>query len=424
MNRNPAIFKEYAARLETAGHGDRGVILAEIEAVTGLSQPTIYKRLKAVGYAPVRKKRADAGKAKCGLTKTDIERIAGVLQKSKRKNKRIIMPPEVAVDILKRSGEITTEAALSTIRRHMHKRGLSRAQMERAWTTDDHKTPTFHTQLKTKHPNHMHLFDITPCVQYFFDDKGKGLKQRDKRLQLYGTKMREYRKIKKHLLRFVLVDHLSGAIFIKYFYASGEKAADVIRFLWEAWRGQEAHLEQYPFRGAPEILYLDSGAANLASYTQTLMENLDVNMIAHKPGNPRAKGGVEGIMIYWEGQFESRLSLQSAPDLETLNAWALDYCIHLNATKPHKRHGHTRSAFWASMIRTEKLRIPPDWKIFQGLAHSHPVTRKIGRDKMVKFKGEAYLVLDPVNMGDVVEVSHNPWSYPDINCHLRTPDGG
>ena len=29
-----------------------------------------------------------------------------------------------------------------------------------------------------------------------------------------------------------------------------------------------------------------------------------------------------------------------------------------------------------------------------------------------------------VNLGDVVEASHNPWSYPDINCHLRTPDGG
>ncbi len=327
------------------------------------------------------------------------------------------------MDILKRSGEISAEASMATIRRHLRRAGLSRAQMQRAWTTDDHKTPTFHTQLKSKFPNHLHLFDITPCVQYFFDDRGKGLKQRDKNLQLYGTKMKEYRKVKKHLLRYVLVDHFSGTIFVQYFHASGERAADVIRFLWEAWRGQEEQLEQYPFRGVPDLLYLDSGAANLAGYTRTLMSNLNVEMIAHKPGNPRAKGGVEGVMPFWEGQFESRLSLKSAPDLDTLNSWALDYCIYLNAAKPHRRHGHSRSALWAFMIRTEGLRIPPEWRVFQGLAHSRPVTRKIGRDKMVHFKGQAYLVLDPVNLGDVVEVSHDPYNYPDINCLLRCGDG-
>ena len=153
------------------------------------------------------------------------------------------------------------------------------------------------------------------------------------------------------------------------------------------------------------------------------MKNLNVNMIAHKPGNPRAKGGVEGVMPFWENQFESRLSLKTAPDLDTLNSWALDYCVYLNAAKPHRRHGHSRSALWASMIRTEHLRIPPGWEVFQGLAHSRPVTRKIGRDKMIHFKGAAYLALDPVNLGDVVEVSHDPYNYPDINCLLRCGEG-
>ena len=69
------------------------------------------------------------------------------------------------------------------------------------------------------------------------------------------------------------------------------------------------------------------------------------------------------------------------------------------------------------------MRIPPEWGVFQGLAHSRPVTRKIGRDKMVHFQGQAYLVLDPVNLGDVVEVSHDPYNYPDINCLLRCGDG-
>jgi len=389
--------------------------------MTGLSRPTIYKRLKKAGWESGRKRRADKGEVKCGLTQGELERIADLQQKSKRRNKRIIMPTEVAVDILRRSGEIGAEASLATIRRHLRRRGLSRAQMEAAWTTDDHQTPTFHTQLKSKYPNHLHQFDITPCVQYYFGPKG--LKQRDLNLQLYGTKMAEYRKVKRHLLRYVLMDHCSGALYVRYFNASGERAADVIRFLWEAWRGQESDLERYPFRGAPEILYLDKGAANLAGYTQTLMDNLGIKMIPHKPGNPRAKGGVEGTMIFWEGQFESRLALKSAPDLETLNAWALDYCIYLNATKEHKRHGHTRSAAWAGWIRQEKLRLPPDWEVFQSLAHSRPVVRTIGRDKMIRYKGQAYLVLDAVNVFDRAEVSHDPYNYPEIRCDLLTQDG-
>ena len=247
MSADLAIFKAYAARLETAGHGERGLILSEIQAATNLSRPTIYKRLAEAGYATDRKKRADCGSIRCGLSEADLARIAGVQHMSKRKNKSIIMPPEVAVDILKRSGEIQAEASMATIRRHLRRVGLSRAQMQRAWTTDDHKTPTFHTQLKSKFPNHMHLFDITPCVQYFFNDNGKGLKQRDKNLQLYGTKMQEYRKIKKHLLRYVLVDHFSGTIFVQYFHASGERAADVIRFLWDGWRGGKNSLSNTPF---------------------------------------------------------------------------------------------------------------------------------------------------------------------------------
>ncbi len=415
------LWSEYAARMSRAGHGEKGAVIAEIEAVTGLARPTIYKMLREAGYVTGRKRRSDAGSIKCGLTEQDLARIAGVQHLSKRKNKRVIMPTEVAVEVLTRAGELTASASLHTIRRHLRTHGLSRAQMEAAWTTDDHKTPTFYTQLKSKYPNHLHQFDITPCIQYFFE--GRGLKQRDLNLQLYGKKMPEYRKVKKHLLRYVLVDHCTGAFFIRYYYASGERAADVIDFWWRAWRGQADQLDRYPFRGAPEILYLDKGAANLSGYVQTLLANLDVEMIAHKPGNPRAKGAVEGLMIFWEGRFESRLALTPAPDLDTLNAWALDACIYLNGTKEHRRHGHTRSALWASRIRTDRLRIPPDWEVFQALAHSEPVERVIGKDKLVKYKGRAYLVLDPVNVRDRVLVSHDPYNYPAINCRLISADG-
>lgn len=415
------LYTEFAARLNRAGHGERGAIVSELEALTGLSRPTLYRKLKTAGYTSGRKRRADAGSSKCGLSHDDLTKIAGVQRRSKRKNKRVIMPTGTAVEILTESGDLTTEASLGTIRRHLHRAGLSRQQIERAWTTDDHTTPTHHTQLQSRYPNHLHLFDITPCIQYFFE--GKGLKQRDKNLQLYGTKMPEYRKIKKHLLRYVLVDHCTGAFFVRYVYASGEAAADVVRFLWTAWRGQAEVLERYPFRGCPQILYLDAGAANLSGYVRTLLDNLDVLLISHKPGNPRAKGGVEGLMPFWEGQFESRLALKPAPDLETLNDWATDYCVYLNGVKAHRRHGHTRSALWASRIRAEALRIPPEWEVTQALAHSKPVTRVIGRDRIIRYKSGEYLVLDPVNLGDRALVSHDPYNYPAIKAELLSADG-
>lgn len=415
------LFAAFAARLNGAGHGQKGSILAEAEELTGLSRPALYKRLKAAGYTTGRKRRADAGESKVGLNQDHLALIAGVQHLSKRKNKRVIMPTGTAVEILQRAGQIPAEVSLSTVQRHLYRSGLSRAQMEASWTTDDHQTPTFHTHLQSKSPNDLHLFDITPCVQYFFGPRG--LKQRDKNMELYGTKVKEYQKIKGHLHRYVLIDHCTSAFFVKYYYSKGENAADVINFLWSAWSGEGRDVKQYPFRGAPKRLMLDRGAANLSGYVQTLMDNLGVEMIVHKPGNPRAKGAVEGTMQHWEGWFESRLALKPAPDLETLNAWTIDFLTHANAAKRHRRHGHTRSALWASRIRPEQLRIPPSWEVFQVLAHSKPEIRKVGRDGIVKYKGNDYLILDPVNIFDRLEVSHNPYDYPAIRAFLLAPDG-
>ena len=204
--------------------------------------------------------------------------------------------------------------------------------------------PVSHKTLLSDHPNHVWQFDVTNCLQYFFDDKGFG--ERDQEMELDKNRLLSAaKKIKKQLLRYVIVDHCTGAFYLRYFYATGERAEDGERCFFEAMRPKDELIErlyndeaeitarkgQYKFHGVPFCVYADKGSISRAKKFQNLFDALHIRFDTHMPGNPRAKGMVEGLMRIIN-RFEARLIFKRPQDLDEINRWAFDWCIKMNAT--------------------------------------------------------------------------------------------
>ena len=209
--------------------------------------------------------------------------------------------------------------------------------------------------------------------------------------------------------RYLLVDHFSGVIWVKYFNAPGENPADLTRFLHSAWtlegRGD------LPFHGVPELLLADQGAAFKATTTKNLLRLLDVKLELHGAGNARASGAVEVAHNIWESLFESRLRFSPARTLEELNARAEAFAFELNCSPEHlhSRHGKTRVHCWLGIDRAA-LRVPPDWRRFVRLAHANPITREVDENGHISVDNRPLAVSGNVYAGEKVTVLEYPYA--------------
>ena len=408
--------KEIADKLNHGGNKKRGDIVRHYMQTYQISKNTVHALAKEAGYQSRRKPRRDKGVIRCGLTEDDIKLLAGMQKATKRKNKKMLMPTTVSFEVLndvrKKEGKEPIAATPSTINRHLREKGKSRKQMLQNWTTDDHQTPAFCISLKAAFVNEWHVFDITPCIQYYFKPK-KGLAQHDQNLELYPGKLKNFKKIGEHLHRYVLIDVKSHAYFFKYYYAKGENLTDLLDFLYSAW----AFKEHFPFCGVPFNIYADKGAANTSQYLRSVTDRLGINLHHHKAGNSRAKGIVEERMKYLQEHFESKTAFRPAMSVDEINQWSFDFCVKDNATAIHRRTQTTRLARWTSMILPEhKRELKCAKEIFMRLAISELREATVGPYMTIQFNGEEYYIKGPVNRGEKILTDHD---YLDPN-RIRT----
>ncbi len=280
--------------------------------------------------------------------------------------------------------------------------------------------PAPHSGSFSDHPNHVWQFDVTNCFQYFLD-KRKGMGERDEELELSRNKIvRTAKTIRRELLRYAVVDHCSGAFYFRYFYATGERKEDGAQFLFEAMRPKEdlspACKGKYHFQGVPFLLVADKGSIVAAKANQALFESLKMDLETHLPGNPRAKGAIEGLMKHL-GPFESRLRLRRPSSLDELNAWALDWCIYVNAGRM-MRGVAPRSALWSTITR-EQLRICPDERLYKLLMREPVIERTADGSCFVSVDGRAYRVPDTESARKKVKVVRHPFEYPSVEVHFN-----
>jgi hypothetical protein len=398
--------EELAAELKGANAASRKQIINSYSLQTGRSTQHLYRVAKEHGFDSGRGKRSDHGVLKSGFTDGQIDFIAALMYETGRENKGPIMPVERAIQIAEDNGYIEPgQATPGTVNRILRERQMSKKNMS---------TATPHTPMRSLHPNHTHAVDVSVCIQYYLKNGKLGIMdERD----FYKNKPENFAKIKTKMLRYVIVDHFSGAYFFRYFGTSGESAENLWTFLKEAWTMKDN--DKLPFRGVPFHLLMDTGAANKSKAIVNFLERLDVNIPKGLPYNPRRQGAVEVAHDIIEEWFESGLRLQPAASIEDVNAWALDMMIWHQANKTHTRHGMTRTACWL-LIKPEQLRELPPEDILQDI-YARPEEERVVQNYTISFRAKEYGLKHIAGLfnGAKVNVILRPYKWPVVDVSYQ-----
>lgn len=394
------------ATLHTLTAAERGEAVRRVAQAVGVAERTVYRRLAALGWSSGRAPRADKGSST--LSAAAARDVAQLVASGVNKRGQTNLPVSEAVALAQEAGVIP-QVSTSTVRRRLDAEGLSVKAM---------RAPEPSVARVSQHPNHVHFFDISIAAQWHFhDDAGK-------RLDLYTApqarnyKPEQMRAVRQMLHRFTLVDHYSGAFFVRYYWSAGEAAEDVVDFLWRAWSPKRLD-SAYPFKGLPRRLVMDPGSANRSALVTSLLDALNVTAEYHAAGNAKASGTVETRHNHWQRTFEGRLALKRAANLDELNAWAEQSLAEQNATKALTRSSQPPILTWAT-LRPEQLRLCPDRDTFFSLAAARPQERTLDAYLRVSVDGRVWeLSGQSLYPGQKVAVKLAPFS----DAGLRAWDG-
>lgn len=393
--------REMAGRLNRAVNGEKDGIIAEYQAMSGKSPATLYRIARKHGFSSGRKKRCDKGT--CCVSDGQLQFISSLVQTTAREVKGTILPVSEALAIAEDNGIIQSgQVSVARMQSILREREMNAAALNSI-------TPSI--RMASLHPNHVHIFDASICIQYYLR-RGKGLGFVDER-DFHEKKPKNFEKVKKRLFRMVLADHFSHCLFVKYYETSGENARMTFDFLSCAWRG--GHHEKTPFRGVPEYLLMDAGSANVAKGIMAFLKRLEIETPENIPHNPKRQGSAEVAQNIVETHFEARLRLEPATTIEDLNQWAADWLVHWNGTRVHRRHGMTRTACWLT-IKEDQIRDLPSDEILRDLYAEPEVTRIVRQDNTISFRANEYRLkhIAGIRPGKQVMVVLRPYHWPEV----------
>lgn len=408
---------EVARRLDAADHGGKSAIKAEACGFLGISLATLHSRLqREVGWSSGRKPRADKGSSR--VSDEALLMVASTQREAIRKNdKQILFTPDSA-QILETNG-VELPVSNGHLNRLMRARKINVAAQRQAKAV---------VSLKSLHPNHVHQVDPSLCVLYYLPNGQQAMMEADK---FYKNKLENYAKIKLKVWRYVLYDHTSATIAVRYYEAAGENAATLFDFLMWAW----SRRDDREFCGVPKILMWDKGSANTSAPIVSLLDALEVDHQAHRAGAANVKGGVEKSNDIVECKFESRLKFEPVHNVDELNAACLAWQNAFNADliprqdNRLKRHGADPIARYDSWrrIRPEELRLLPDVELCRALLAGRIDTRKVTPKLEISYKHpqadrpRIYKVdgLDGIVAGDTVKLQ--PLLFGDCALRISLP---
>jgi hypothetical protein len=361
------MYKSWVDRMNAAKNGEQHkAAVDEMCRMFAFSKAKAYKVLEENGWDSGRAKRKDAG-----ATSADRELLIAVgdmLKQCVRKNGKATLPVNVARSILEARG-FNIPVSDSRLRELLRQNHLAVA---------DSKIPAPHQSMRTEYPNQVHQADPSVSLLYYAPQGGQKIISDSEH---YKNK-NFFEGDKKKCLRYVLTDHYSGSICVRYYETAGETAANMYDFLLYAWGFKKCNT--YVFHGLPELLIWDCGTANIARATTNALKALGVETKPHLPGNPRAKGQVENGNNIVETNFESRLRFEPVRSVEELNEAVERWCAAYNAnlirgldTRLH-RNGLVvaRSTLW-QRIKPEQLREMPDGETCRQVFATGIQTRKV-----------------------------------------------
>ncbi|EOU9000204.1 TPA: DDE-type integrase/transposase/recombinase [Citrobacter farmeri] len=403
-----------------AGHGKRGAVYDAACAELGLSRATLLRKLKEVSVTDKRKKRIDAGRS--ALSRDEAAMISATLREATRKNGKRLYSIADAVETLRTNGFISAgrtdeetgeffPLSEDTISRALRNYGLHPEQLD---------APAPSSEMASLHPNHVWEIDASLCTLYYLSNGHKGLQVMDS-AKFYKNKPANIARIASdRVWSYEITDHTSGWIYVEYVMGaeSGENLCSVLINAMQERGGADV------LHGVPKILYLDPGSANTAGMTKNMCRSLGINLIAHKPHNARATGQVEKARDIIERKLEPGLKFQPVNSLEELNALAVKWRSHFNATAVHSRHRKTRTDIWLK-ITADQLLKAPSVEVCRELAVAAPESRKVTSKLRVPFRGIEYDVsaVPGVMVGEKLMITRNPWRTDAAQVVLTGEDG-
>jgi hypothetical protein len=400
---------ELVDELQKAERSGKNVVIEKYRVKTGYSRQQLYRIASQCGYQTDRKKRSDKGSLATGLAEGQIEYVAAIIESTARQNKGPIMPVEMALEIALDNRIIERgQVSVATMQRLLREREMAKMHLKEA-------TP--HTEMRSLHPNHCHLVDVSVCIQYYLKGGKLRIMRED---EFYKNKLGNLAKIKTRLLRYLVVDHFSGAFYLKYYDATGETRENLYNFLVEAWRKKED--VRFPFRGVPFFMLMDAGSANISKAMTNFFKHMDIRTPEGMPKNPRRQGAVESMHRVIEEWFESRLRIDPANTVEEINDRAMDFMIWFQGdpARVHSRHGMTRTNCWL-LIKSDQLRELPADDILQDLFANPEETRRVDGSLYVSFRGKSYRLkhIQGIRPRAEVKVVLKPYSWPVVEVVYR-----
>jgi hypothetical protein len=334
-----AQWAELAERLGHAPHGQRGDLVRDRAAALGISIQTCYRRLETYGGWT-------SGRIRVGKSRLDdatLKEVAAVYREGSRENGKQVMTVDLACSILEQSGR-SIPVSGSQVSRLLRGARLDRRGQDLA---------QHFGQMRSPHPNYAHQVDPSLCLIYYMGGRQRIIRESE----FYKNKLDAVAKIDRKCWRYVLTDHASSLIHLRYFEARGESQALLFEFLTWAWGRAEGRLGH----GVPRYLVMDPGSANIGRGIGLLLDALDVEAIVHRPEQAHVKGQVEGAQNIVERQFESRLRFEPVESIDALNLAAGRWQEGWNANALPRIDSRLRRPGAPPMVRSELwLRIRPE----------------------------------------------------------------
>ncbi|MEC4724546.1 hypothetical protein HWQ46_03160 [Shewanella sp. D64] len=378
-------YRQLAKQLDAAPSGHQGVLRIAFEEMHNVSKRTVYSNLKKIGWSSGRKIRCDAGTT--SIDEKTLEELEAVTRLSLRANGKHTMPTTVAASMLVGSGR---EINLSNSR-------LNELRRQRKSTAQDQKRASPHQQLRTLYPNHVHQVDPSYCLLYYAPSGEQHVQKFVDESDMYANKPENLEKISNlKCWRYVLTDHYSGSIIVRYYQSKGETSANLWDFLLYSWQS----IDSRPFRGVPDIMVWDKGSANTSGAIKNALDALQVEHMTHMAKNPRAKGQVESSNNIVECHFESRLKFEPVNSVEELNLAAEAWYNAWNSnqlprqdSRLHRRgmpQPIARFDLWQRILKTpEKLRELPPIEMCRYLLKAAPKPKTVQGSLDISFKHPA-----------------------------------
>ena len=337
-----------------SARGKKGDVIAQTAKTLGQSRSTVYRDLAKVAVRKPRKQRSDAGAV--ALTRPEAEILSAYILPHYRGTGKRGITLGTALRDLRQNGKIRCEVVHAVTG---ELRQLSESAVERAlkvyglhWEQMRVADRPMAVAQSTPHPNHTWQIDASVCTLFYLDDDGTSPMPDH---VFYKNRPENFERVEKQrVTRFVITDHTSGVIKVRYFLG-GESVANYSEFFLWAIQKQPGYSD--PFHGVPMQLMADPGSG-LAGAFKNLVRRLMIKMIINAPGNPRAKGQVENAQNLVEMGFEHQFRAHRPANLAELNARAQVWACNYNATAVHSRHGKTRFMKWME-IGAQELRIAP-----------------------------------------------------------------